>query len=340
MATDEIVHVVLIALAWAAPVVAIGAAILIRARISLLTSTVLMVLIPLIATFAGVFGVSGLMFTGDLKRTTVVLAAVAVITIPAGFALGRFQARRTVWERQMRAKERVAEQSRRELVAWVSHDLRTPLADVKALAEALADHVVTDPDEVESFARQIDRNTVRLAQMVDDLFEMSRINAGALTLTLEPVDLREVADEVVTATRAAADRATVTLTMAAPGTEIVVNGNPPALSRTLTNLVVNAIAHTPPGGTVEVRVGVDAARAWVHVQDNGVGIAEADLPRIFDVSYRGTVSRTPVNGTGLPVGSGMGLAIARGLVDAHAGTIDVVNTGEGSRFEIALPIAH
>ncbi|MFW0787184.1 HAMP domain-containing sensor histidine kinase [Gordonia sp. CPCC 206044] len=336
---SENLRILLLALAWTAPVVLAGGLLLIwMRRASLLLSMVVMVLIPLAATFVGVFGVSGMMFTGDIWRTGAVLAAVALVTIPAALWLGRFQARRTVWERHMRDQERAAEQSRRELIAWVSHDLRTPLADIKAMAEALGDRVVTDPADVASFAMQIDRHTVRLARMVDDLFEMARINAGALTLDMENLDVREVIDEVAAATSTLAERAEVALDVSCPPEPVTVRGSASALSRILTNLLVNAVAHTPPGGTILIALGSDDGHAWFRVDDTGVGIPEGDLERIFETSYRGNRARTPAGGDAVPAGAGLGLAIAQGLVDAHAGSIVASNTDSGSRFEVTLPL--
>ncbi|WP_419232961.1 sensor histidine kinase [Gordonia sp. CPCC 205515] len=321
-----------------APIMLLGTALLFLMRgMSLRANMVVIVLLPLVATFVGVLGVSGFMFTGDITKIATVLAAVALVTAPAALYLSRAQAKRTVWERQMRDQERAAERSRRELIAWVSHDLRTPLADIKALAEALGDSVVTSPDEVVDFAREIDVNTVRLSQMVDDLFEMSRIHSGALRLDFEPLDVREVVDEVAGALTAAARRAEVCLDVDLPPTAVPVVASSTALSRVLTNLVVNAIAHTPHGGSVRIQVASGGTDVTIGVTDTGGGIAEEDLPRIFEMAYRGTAARTPVNSAGLPVGSGMGLAIAQGLVAAHDGLIVASNTDAGSRFEVTLP---
>jgi signal transduction histidine kinase len=326
-------------LAGSVPVVVIGA-LLLRATAdrSLTTSMAILVLIPTLSSLAGVIAASGLMFTHDLQRTAVVLVVVAVVTVPAAIVLGRVQARRTVWEKQIREQERAAERSRRELVAWVSHDLRTPLAGIRAMSEALIDGVVADRDDVERYSAQILRETYRLSTMVDDLFEMSKINSGALRLTLEPLDLRELIDEVLAANRPTAERARVRLHAEQPDSRIVIAGSDHALGRVLTNLVSNAIAHTPPGGRVELSAGTTDGHAWTRVDDTGPGIPEADLPRIFEVAYRGTAARTPVAGAGMPASSGMGLAIAAGLVHAHHGEITAVNRDRGCRFEVRLPL--
>lgn len=336
---ESTVQLVLYTAAGSVPVVLFGA-ILLRAAgsRSLTTSMVALVLIPILSALAGMTVVSGLMFTTELHRTLVVLAVVAAVTVPAAILLGRQQARKTVWEKQIREQERAAERSRRELVAWVSHDLRTPLAGIRAMAEALSDGVVTDSADVSRYAAQIGREVHRLSGMVDDLFEMSKINAGALRLELEPIDLRELIDEVLAANRTTAERAAVALYAEHPDSRITVAADDRALGRVLTNLVSNAIAHTPPGGHVAISAGSADRHAWARVDDTGPGIAENDLPRIFDIAYRGTSTRSPVAADGVPAGSGMGLAIAAGLVEAHAGDITAENREQGCRFEVRLPL--
>lgn len=282
----DVVKIALLALLWSAPVVLAGALVLWRARrMSLQMSMVILVLIPVLAVLSGVIGVSGFMFTADFTRTVTVLGAVLVVAVPAAVALGRFQARRTVWERQIREQERVAEAARRELVAWVSHDLRTPLAGIRAMSEALRDAVVTEPEDVTEFADRIDRETVRLSAMVDDLFEMSRIHSGALTLDLETIDVREVADEVRAGLAQVAARAQVVLELDAPE-PVPAPVGVSALARILRNLVLNALAHTPAGGTVTIAVRRDRDEVVLRVDDTGTGIADVDLERIFDLAYR------------------------------------------------------
>jgi signal transduction histidine kinase len=326
-------------LAGSVPVVLLGVAALRAAGDrSLTTTTAVLVLIPTLAALAGVVSVSGMMFDAAFKRTAVVLVVVAAVSVPAAVLLGREQARRTVWEKQIREQERAAERSRRELVAWVSHDLRTPLAGIRAMGEALTDGVVDGAADVERYCRQILRETNRLSIMVDDLFEMSKIHSGALRLELEPVDLRELIDEVLAANRPTAERGRVRLHAEQPDRRIIVSASDRALGRVLTNLVSNAIAHTPPGGQVAISAGTAEGHAWTRVDDTGPGIAEDDLPRIFDVAYRGTAARSPVADDGAPTGSGMGLAIAAGLVEAHHGGISVHNRDVGCRFEVRLPL--
>ena len=339
MPTDSL-HIVLYALVFALPVVLIGAfAVLRMNRGSLTFSMAVLVLIPVLATLSGVVGVSGFMFTQDFTRNLFVLIVVAIVTVPAAVALGRIQAKRTVWQEQMRERERAAEKSRRELVAWISHDLRTPLAGIRAVTEAFLDGVVTDHADVERYARQVRSDALRLSAMVDDLFEMSRINSGTLLLETEPVDLAEIADEVLASHRLAAAKAKVDLRSQAPAGSVVVKGSDRALARVLSNLIVNAIQHTPPGGQVELSLGAENGQAWARVDDTGTGIPPSDLPRVFEMAYRGTNSRTPSADGEFGAGTGLGLAIAAGLVSAHDGEITAANRERGCRFEVRIPLA-
>jgi signal transduction histidine kinase len=332
-------EIVGLALACSVPVVLAGAIVIRLAQSwSLAVSMVALVLIPTLATFTGVLGASGFMITEQFEQIAVVLVIVSIVTIPAAVMLARYQARRTVWENEIRESEKAAEESRRRLVAFVSHDLRTPLAGIRAIAEAIADGVVAD-GEVRSHAKHIEQETIRLSEMVDDLFEMSKINAGAVQPVYDKVALDEVVDDVMSAHRMAAERAGVALRADMPANPVQVIGSDRALVRVLSNLVANAIAHTPGGGTVELAVGCDERGAWARVDDTGVGIDEADLARVFDVAYRGSNGRVPRDDSSLPSGSGLGLAIAAGLVQAHHGSLTAYNRDTGARFEVRLPLA-
>ncbi|KUI39115.1 cell wall metabolism sensor histidine kinase WalK [Mycobacterium sp. GA-2829] len=339
MPSTDLWEIVGWALACSIPVVVAGALIIKLARNwSLAVSMVVLVLIPVLATFTGVLGASGFMITETFEPIAAVLVIVAVVTVPAAVMLGRYQARRTVWEQEIRDSERAAEMSRRQLVAFVSHDLRTPLAGIRAVSEAIADGLVGG-DEVRAHAKHIEQESIRLSEMVDDLFEMSKINAGAVQPVFDRVALDEVVDDVLAAHRIAAERAGVQLRAELPDEPVRVLGSDRALVRVLSNLVANAIAHTPEGGRVQLALGSDDDVAWARVDDTGVGIDEADLPRVFDVAYRGSNDRVPRDDSSLPSGSGLGLAIAAGLVQAHRGTLSAHNLDTGARFEVRLPLA-
>jgi len=235
---------------------------------------------------------------------------------------------------QARTRERALEASRRELVAWVSHDLRTPLAGLRAMAEALEDQVVVDPREVSQYHTQIRREVDRLTAMIDDLFELSRIHAGALRLARRMVGLEDLVAEVVASAEPVARAKGVRLSGAAVrGMPVFVDSA--EMGRALRNLVTNAIRHTPPEGDVEVLAEVQGGMACVSVSDACGGIPPGDLPRVFDVAFRGESARTP----GPQEGAGLGLSIARGIVEAHSGQIAVRNAGPGCQFLIRLPLA-
>jgi signal transduction histidine kinase len=219
-------------------------------------------------------------------------------------------------------------------VAWISHDLRTPLAGIRAMAEALSDGVVSSPEDVAGYASRISAETQRLSGMVDDLFELSKITAGALRLTMSAVPLRDVISEAVAAEGPVAASKGVRLEADAEQWPVVL-GSDPELARVIRNLLSNAIRHTPADGTVAVHVGAEDDHAVVRVDDACGGIPDNELDRVFDVAFRGSAARTP-SGDG---GAGLGLAIARGLVEAHKGEIAARNHGPGCRFEVRLPIA-
>ena len=234
---------------------------------------------------------------------------------------------------EARERERRLEGSRRELVGWVSHDLRTPLAGLRAMAEALEDGVVADPEEVAEYHRRMLRETARLTAMVDDLFELSRLHAGTPPLPTAPIVLADLVSDALAAARPVAREEGV-------GLEGTVDGQAArllcaaSLSRVLSNLVTNAVRHTPPGGTVRVEGGAsDEGGARITVSDECGGIPPQDLGRIFDVGFRGTRVRSPRDGGG----GGLGLSIARGLVEASGGSIEVENRDGGCCFTVHLP---
>jgi len=257
------------------------------------------------------------------------------ITLPtelAGLSLGIAEAHDRL--SRARAREQALEASRRELVAWVSHDLRTPLAGLRAMAEALEDQVVTDPRQVAHYHSQMRVESDRLAAMIENLFQLSKIHAGALRLSPRLVGLGDLLAEVAASTEPVASAKGILLTGAvAPGMAVLID--PAEFSRAVKNLITNAIRHTPPDGTIELIGEIRGGRACVSVADECGGIPLADLPRVFDVAFRGESARTP-DPSG---GGGLGLSIARGIVEAHSGQISVRNTGPGCQFTVSLPLA-
>ena len=233
-----------------------------------------------------------------------------------------------------RTRQQILEMSRRELVAWVSHDLRTPLAGMRAIVEALEDGVVEDPATVERYLRTMREEVDHLAALVDDLFELSRTQAGALRLKFERVSLGDLVSDVLagSAPVAAAKRVNLEGRLVGPPPELEVST--PEVLRALRNLLENAIRHTPSDGSVVIEAGIDDELpdyAYVAVRDSGGGVPPEDLPRIFDVAFQSDRARTP------GAGAGLGLAIAKGFVEAHDGQLNVQNDAGGAIFTMRLP---
>ena len=236
---------------------------------------------------------------------------------------------------EAQAQAEALERSRRELVAWVSHDLRTPLAGVRAMVEALEDRIVDDPATVARYYATMRREIDRLAGLVNDLFELSRIQSGSLALDIESVTLDDLVGDAVAGAAIAASAKGIDLRGEVGEPSPVVELSTPEMVRVVRNLLDNAIRHTPPGGVVVITAGLDphGDAAEVSVQDACGGIPERDLDSVFEMAYRGDAARTPGDG-----GGGLGLAVARGLVEAHHGEISVNNEGPGCRFTVRLPL--
>jgi signal transduction histidine kinase len=234
-------------------------------------------------------------------------------------------------------RERALEASRRELVTWVSHDLRTPVAGIRAVAEALDDGVVNDPATVAAYHHTMVTNSQRLTTLIDELFELAQLHAGALELTLENVRLADLVADVISTADPIARAKGVRLTGWA-GEADRVDVDVVEFQRVLANLITNAIRHTPSDGTVAVHATVTGDRAQLAVSDGCGGIPATDLGRLFEPGYRGESARTPA-GDGDSAGAGIGLAIVRAVVEAHGGQVSVHNTAEGCRFVVGLPAA-
>jgi signal transduction histidine kinase len=219
------------------------------------------------------------------------------------------------------------DKEKRDLTAAVSHDLRTPLASLRAMVEALDDRVVDDPGEVRRYYGTMRKEIERLSRMIDDLFELSRIDSDDLRLNRQFVALDEIAAEVVDGMQAHARQSDVTLAIAQAATSprILIDGS--RFERAVANLVRNAIEHTPPGGRVNVGVVSDHEWVTLTVKDSGAGITPEDMPHIWERFYRAEKSRRRVNGGG--DGAGLGLAIVRGIVEAHGGQVSAESPHDG-----------
>ncbi|MFR9727745.1 sensor histidine kinase [Saccharopolyspora sp. MS10] len=229
---------------------------------------------------------------------------------------------------QSRKREQAAEASRRKLVAWISHDLRSPLARLRAMTESIEDGVAEDLPE---YCRKIRADADRLTGMVDDLFELSRIQAGALRLNPREVSLEDLVSDAAAGIDVLAEQRGVRLR---PGEiqPVPVRVDDKAMTRVFTNLLVNALQYSPEGTAVSVDVRAEDGRAVVLVSDECGGIPPDSLNSVFDMGWRGDAPRKRPGG-------GLGLAIVQGIVQAHGGTIAVRNVPGGCCFDVRLPLA-
>ncbi len=231
------------------------------------------------------------------------------------------------------ANQRALDALRRDLVAWAGHDLRTPLTGVRVLVEALADGMISDPETSKRYLQQARKQIDHLSLLIDDLFQVSQLDAGGIPLNVEPASLSDLISDTLENFSGQARQLEVMLSgNAAPGIDPV-RMDVQRIGRVLNNLVGNALRHTPAGGSVQVQAEAVAEAVRVIVEDSGEGISPMDLPHVFDRFYRGEKSRNQATG-----GSGLGLAIAKGIVEAHGGQIEVESTpGKGARFYFDLP---
>jgi signal transduction histidine kinase len=224
---------------------------------------------------------------------------------------------------------------RRDLVAWVGHDLRTPLASIRVIVEALADGVVQDSATVQRYLQTAQRDICSLSQLIDDLLEMAQLDAGGLQLERQPNSISDLISDTLESFSAQAERQGVRLEgSCAPGVDPVwIDAQ--QIGRVLANLVGNALRHTPAGGTVNVRASTTSEGAQIKVSDTGEGISADDLPHVFEQFYRDEKSRSRATG-----GAGLGLAIAKGIVEAHDGRIWVESKpGQGTHLCFTVPAA-
>ena len=228
------------------------------------------------------------------------------------------------------------EEGRKQLTAAVSHDLRTPLSSARAMLEALADGVVDTPEERADYHRRMLNEIKILSELVDDLFDLSLLDVGAMRLDLQPTPLQDLVLETIESMRPAADRKRLTLKSRIGEDLQPVLVDPVRMRRVMMNLVQNAIRHTPADGTVAVEADDMGEEVVLEVRDTGEGIAQRDLPRIWTRFFRPEDARgRDADGSAR---SGLGLAIAKAIVEIHGGVISVESeVGEGSVFRVRLP---
>jgi len=230
-------------------------------------------------------------------------------------------------------KQRELESLRRDLIAWVSHDLQTPLTSMRAILEALSDGVVEDPETVKRYLHTAQRDVRSLSALIDDLFQMAQLDAGGFPLHSAEASIGDLVSDTLESFSQLANQGNITLEGNVDPDVDPVHMDTQAIGRVLNNLISNALRHTPARGRVSVWVRRTGRGVEVTVSDTGEGVREEDLPRVFERFYRGEKSRNRVTG-----GAGLGLAIARGIVQAHGGDITVESrTGKGTQFTFHIP---
>jgi signal transduction histidine kinase len=237
---------------------------------------------------------------------------------------------------QLRGEEAARDQAdaaRRNLVAAVSHDLRTPLTSLRLLAEAVEDEIVDEPTRVR-YLERMRTHIEALGALIDDLFELSRLEAGDIHWSLEHVRLDELVGETVDAMQVAAEAKHVAVRSEVPPTLDPARANPEKIQRVLFNLIQNAIRHTPIDGSVVIRAEPVADRIEVEVADTGDGIAPEEREQVFAAFYRAGAEAARTSG-----GAGLGLAVSRAIVEAHGGRIWLADASVGTRVRFSLPAA-
>ena len=231
-------------------------------------------------------------------------------------------------------KQRELDTMRRDLIAWVSHDLQTPLTSMRAILEAVADDVVDDPETVKRYLNTAQREVQNLSALIDDLFQMAQLDAGGFPLNKAQSSLSDLVSDTLESFTELAKQQNIMLEGNVDPDVDPVHMDTQAIGRVLNNLIGNALRHTVRG-RVSVWVRRSSQGVEVTVSDTGEGIRAEDLSRIFERFYRGDASRSRSRGAG---GAGLGLAIARGIVRAHGGDIMVESeVGKGTQFTFHIP---
>ena len=231
-------------------------------------------------------------------------------------------------------KRKELESLRKELIAWIGHDLQTPLASVSAIIEALADGVIEDSETEKRYFITAKRNIASLSHLIDDMFQLAQIDAGGLALNYESVVISDLISDSLESFTELAKRKDIILHGSVSPELGMVRMDVKRINRVLNNLIDNALRHTPSGGAVEVRSYPSDQDVHVEVIDDGEGIAPEDLPQIFDLFYRGELSRRNSS-----AGAGLGLAISKGIIEAHGGKIEVHSHPGQTIFSFTIPVS-
>ena len=304
-------------------------------------------IVAVVVAFAGVVGVvaanelaaaiindaqtirAGLLAVGEGERDL-------TISTSARDELGDVADAATAMLERLAAEEAARDQSetaRRHLVAAVSHDLRTPITSLRLLAEAVEDEIV-DGDARREYLERMRTHIVALSALIDDLFELSRLEAGDIRWTLERVSLDELVSDTIAAMRVHAELKGVAVRADLPDSLHPARANPEKVQRVLFNLIQNAIRHTPADGSVVIRAEPVADRIEIEVADTGDGIDAAERELVFGPFYRGGVNASRTGD-----GAGLGLAVSRAIVEAHGGQIWLADSPAGTRVRFSLPAA-
>ncbi|MDQ2895048.1 MAG: HAMP domain-containing histidine kinase [Actinomycetota bacterium] len=226
-----------------------------------------------------------------------------------------------------------SEAARHQLVASVSHDLRTPITSLRLLADAIGDDIVAG-EQRRSYVRRMGTHIDALSALIDDLFELSRLEAGDIGWSLERLAVGDLVDEAVDAMRAQAEAKGVRVAIKMAPELSPARGNPEKLQRVLFNLIQNAIRHTPADGSVVVRAQPTPQGIEIEVADTGEGIAAAEREHVFSPFYRGGADAARTG-----AGAGLGLALSRAIIEAHGGQIWIADSTAGARVRFSLPVA-
>jgi signal transduction histidine kinase len=334
----------LVTYAWAAALTLINVWILARLMFvndhDLTLAGILLVFAAVIAMTFGVFVAASV--TGDLRQLSKASHRLAAGDLKARAAVnGRDEVSQVATafnemaeKLQLASEERAeVEKLRRDLIAWTSHDLRTPLTSIRVMIEALNDGLVNDDETTTRYYRTIRGEIVALNSLIDDLFELAQLDAGGIELELEQQSMSDLISDTLESFKPVAERKRVSIAGTVEGDLDPVLMNAPKISRVIYNLMDNAIQHTPDGGTVALEAKRIEDGVQVEVHDSGPGFSQEELPRVFERFYRGESARSRAKG-----GAGLGLAIACGIVEAHGGRIWAKNQiSSGATVGFILP---